>query len=709
MSFRNVIILSVFVLYIIFSVLLFMGFNDFYFKNTKERFKNENIYSGEVVKNLLHEEKETLLKSARVMASDTFAFLAFDKNVTLTSQNMQVDETKVTFDAFPVNRLKFITIANNIKGIVYGRERGSEEKAVQLFNKNFESVGYSAGAQKEALDTGQENYVQSILANANTGGVEVTLINEKENKFYVRALAPIGRSSAVWKSDNPPGIVQVIGNIDGIFLDKLKKITNKEIILVKDNKIATSTVFVDAKRIEEMNLPGKAQIKVPKNGKPAYLEMKLEKDKEMGYHFVPLIGYDQNVIGYIGVGFYMSGVYALYAESIKTFLNYQIVFSILLFVIMYFVLKGLFKPFANILDGINKVSDGKLTHRFNNKRKDELGVLMNGIDKMTDHMDTIVKRMDEVMQNISSSTAEILSVSESNEKSMYGVVDSSEKIRDESLKEINSVKLGVSSIAEINEGIFEIARSSEEAQSISEELYEYTSQGKKAVYDTITSMGNIKSSVVGTSQLVEELEMKMKAIDKVINIITDIADQTNLLSINAAIEATKAGEYGRGFIVVANEVKKLSLQSIIQTEEIRKIIIDIQKETENVTESMKKGLTEVENGVEINKKAGKSLEEINGAVLKTKSVISKIKEYTNEQTRSSKNAVEIIQTIEEYAEKTNELSEGMSNEIKNRLKGIEDILNGINGLLKESSSLQVMIDYFELTKDSAKGVKLRKK
>ena len=147
------------------------------------------------------------------------------------------------------------------------------------------------------------------------------------------------------------------------------------------------------------------------------------------------------------------------------------------------------------------------------------------------------------------------------------------------------------------------------------------------------------------------LGQRSDQIGQIINVIKDIAEQTNLLALNAAIEAARAGEQGRGFAVVADEVRKLAERTALATSEISKMISAIQSETGNAVATMEKGSSEVSDGVALANQAGKSLQNINNSVKRVVDMIEQISESTRSQSETTN---EITQRVEHIAEMAQE-------------------------------------------------------
>jgi methyl-accepting chemotaxis protein len=159
-------------------------------------------------------------------------------------------------------------------------------------------------------------------------------------------------------------------------------------------------------------------------------------------------------------------------------------------------------------------------------------------------------------------------------------------------------------------------------------------------------MQNTAASITDLSTLIANLDRRSDEISAILNVIKEIADQTNLLALNAAIEAARAGEQGRGFAVVADEVRKLAERTAQSTTEITGMVSTIQDETQRAVETMAICRNQAERGVALAARAGESLEEINGGADHTRRMVSEIVLATREQ---SNTGADIAQNIEQIA------------------------------------------------------------
>jgi methyl-accepting chemotaxis protein len=173
--------------------------------------------------------------------------------------------------------------------------------------------------------------------------------------------------------------------------------------------------------------------------------------------------------------------------------------------------------------------------------------------------------------------------------------------------------------------IDQISGNADQSEKIAKQSGIISDQGGKVVSDAVDEMNKIASSVSQSSQIIRELGASSQKISEIVNVIKEIADQTNLLALNAAIEAARAGEQGRGFAVVADEVRKLAERTAKSTQEITSMITEIQNGASNAVASMEEGTLRVTDGVEKARRAGSSMAQIKEG---TEQVVSTVADIT---------------------------------------------------------------------------------
>jgi methyl-accepting chemotaxis protein len=289
------------------------------------------------------------------------------------------------------------------------------------------------------------------------------------------------------------------------------------------------------------------------------------------------------------------------------------------------------KPISDVSRSSVTMAQGNLRDisKIKARGRDEIGEMTVAFQKMNN------KFRDAVLQ-ITESSSHLVSASEQ-------LAASAEGLRSGSGNQASRSQQVATSMSQISQTIIEMAKNAGEASSAAGEASEVASYGKDTSGYTINAIESSAAVVREASDIIEALGTRSKEIGEIVSVITEIADQTNLLALNAAIEAARAGEQGRGFAVVADEVRKLAERSSRATEEIREKIRLIQTETERSVQSMQGSREEVEKAVKLVIAVSQSFSSIVDASVKVSDMVQRIAAATEEQSAA---AEEVSQTME---------------------------------------------------------------
>ena len=312
------------------------------------------------------------------------------------------------------------------------------------------------------------------------------------------------------------------------------------------------------------------------------------------------------------------------ASKAKGALWLNLAFTILLigftFAFGIIIMRGITKPLSQMLAMLKDIAEGEgdLTKRLNNDRRDELGEVSLWFNHFIQSVHGIVSQMASNTMQVSASCSQLNRTAEQ-------IATAAEEVACQS---------GTVATAgeEMSATSNDISGSCAQAAESSNRASDTARGGARVVQETLLGMQNIAASVQASSSTVASLGERSDQIGAIVGTIEDIADQTNLLALNAAIEAARAGEQGRGFAVVADEVRALAERTTRATKEIGEMIKAIQGETSGAVASMNQGVLEVEKGMESSRKSGEALENILNAINEVTGQIHQIATAAEEQT-----------------------------------------------------------------------------
>lgn len=300
-------------------------------------------------------------------------------------------------------------------------------------------------------------------------------------------------------------------------------------------------------------------------------------------------------------------------------------------------------PLGQTLVAVERVASGDLTHNLSVDRRDELGQLQGSIQRMTVGLRELISGIGEGVTQIASAAEELSAVTE---QTSAGV--NSQKVETDQV---------ATAMHQMTATVQEVARNAEEASEAAVAADLQAREGDKVVNEAIAQIERLATEVGHSTEAMAELKRESDKIGSVLDVIKSVAQQTNLLALNAAIEAARAGEAGRGFAVVADEVRSLAQRTQKSTEEIEELISGLQNGTRQVATIMDNSRELTVSSVELTRRAGSSLESITRTVSAIQSMNQQIAAAAEEQSATAEEINRSVLNVRDVSEQTSAASE----------------------------------------------------
>lgn len=588
--------------------------------------------------------------------------------------------------------------------------------AKQLHNNQLLIEGVSSGDRNKVLTALQENYSE---ANSEIK-VDALYITDRNNKVLARLHNPkkfgddkdevavfsrtlkdnkphkdwaIGKTGIevlgavpIVKGQQAVGVIAVGQHANQDMVNAINRVVQGEVALYwNDSVCATNTDEIKVgEKIENKEIIDR----VLTRGE-TYQFVREDGDEAENVAFIPLKDMNNTVVGALAIKKDRTQLIVDQRAIQNSLLAIGLVMAVFGVVVAVLFARRMAAPIQQMAIAGEAIASGDLTVKINiTETNDEVGVLSRSFNQM-------VSTIAELIKHISRSAESVVTTSGELTVNAHNTIVESDEVRQALSILAGSNELQAQSIAEAGNNIEQLTQAIEQIASGAQDQAQNVNNGSmmvgqmvnrleevavdtgtiaqaalqacvaaqkggEIVRQTISGMENIKNTVKVSGERIKQLGEQSKAIGEIIQVIDDIAEQTNLLALNAAIEAARAGEHGKGFAVVADEVRKLAERSGKATKEIANLITSIQNETDQAVTAMDTGISEVERGSAFAQRAGQALDEILTTIEKANEQMQGISNAIRDISKDSIQVVNVITNVASVTEENTAATEEMS-------------------------------------------------
>ena len=354
------------------------------------------------------------------------------------------------------------------------------------------------------------------------------------------------------------------------------------------------------------------------------------------------------------------------------------------------------RPLKILADGAVLYSQGDLTRTILVSSRDEIGEVGAAMNRMQDHLKSLVLNIRQKSELLAQAAGQLGANADQSADSANSVAEAISEVAAGADNQNRTIEKVMSNVTKNAEDVRRMGQQAAGAAESSKAVAHKAEDGEIAAERAVNQMDQIEETVERSATVVAKLGTMSQEIGHIVETISDIAGQTNLLALNAAIEAARAGESGRGFSVVAEEVRKLAEQSDQAAQQIATLIGGIQAETENAVAVMAAGTREVRTGAEVVRTAGRSFQEINELVAAVSDQVRGISESFGSLAEGNTQILQAMHDLKSIGETASQQTQNVSAATEEQSAAMQEIASAGHELTRYAEELQQAVNQFKV-------------
>ncbi|MBD8070085.1 methyl-accepting chemotaxis protein [Bacillus sp. PS06] len=478
-------------------------------------------------------------------------------------------------------------------------------------------------------------------------------------------------------------------------VDKIGEDTGDTVTIFLGDTRVTTNVMRDGERAIGTQASPEVVDAVIKNGENYYGEADVAGESYQAA-YMPLKSATGEVVGIMYIGASQQIINEILSSFLIKFIIVLLIMVALATSIVYWFTHNLKKRLTIVSNALTLAGNGDFTTKIDDHSSDELGSLAVSYNQMSGSLRNMINEVMFTSEQLASSSEQLTASSEQTSIATETITESIQQVANGAEQSTKSVQESSMALEEVTRGIQSIAENATVVSEVSIQAVEKAKEGGLFVDNTVKQINAINESVQVSGEAIKTLEHRSQEIEKITNVINDIANQTNLLALNAAIEAARAGEHGKGFAVVADEVRKLAEQSQQSSSQISALIKTIQEEMDKSNKSIEQVSVDVQEGLAV---VNQTRENFNGIL----DFMGRLTDQTNDMAATSEQISASTQEVSgtvfgiiTISEETSMHSQSVAASAEEQLASMEEIAASASALSNLAEDLKDLITRFKV-------------